>query len=71
MNAAVAQHLRFGRDVIFTFGPLTSAYTGEYSPTTDVAMIVASLVVAVSIFLSLRVIVGPRNRAWLLGFPWV
>jgi hypothetical protein len=45
MNVAVADHLRFGKDVIYTVGPLASVYTHVYSPDTDTLMIAASIVV--------------------------
>jgi hypothetical protein len=32
VNAAVAQHLAFGRDIVFTFGPYAAVHTGEYQP---------------------------------------
>lgn len=39
MNQAVAQHLVFGRDIIFTFGPYASIYTELYHPAADWRMI--------------------------------
>ena len=43
MNQAVAQHLVFGRDVVFTFGPYASIYTKLYHPATDRLMMWGSL----------------------------
>ena len=39
MNQAVAQHLVFGRDIVFTFGPYASIYTRTYHPATDALML--------------------------------
>jgi hypothetical protein len=35
LNVAVSPGLVFGRDVLFTFGPLGAIYTQLYSPATD------------------------------------
>jgi len=40
LNEAVARQLVFGRDIVFTFGPLASVYTGMYLPQTDWIMLV-------------------------------
>ncbi len=32
INPAVATHLQFGRDVLFTHGPYASVYTSRYYP---------------------------------------
>jgi hypothetical protein len=71
MNVAVAEHLRFGRDIVFTFGPLASVYTRAFHPATDVSMIVGSLVIAVAIFMGSLAIVEPRRRFLLLLLPFV
>jgi hypothetical protein len=47
MNQAVAQGLAIGRDIIFTFGPYASIYTGTYHPATDAMMLWGSLLFAV------------------------
>ena len=46
VNAAVAQHLVFGRDLVFTFGPYASVYTLSYHPATDALAMGASAVIA-------------------------
>src|SRR5690242_15377060 len=45
LNEAVTRHLVFGQDIIFTFGPLASAYTGMYHPATDWIMLCGSGVI--------------------------
>lgn len=53
MNQAIAQHLAFGRDIIFTFGPYASVYTKEYYPATDLLMLLGGTCLALSYTLSL------------------
>ena len=43
INEAVAKHLNFGKDIIFTFGPYASIYTQVYHPATDHLMLFGSL----------------------------
>jgi hypothetical protein len=50
MNQAVAQHLAFGRDIVFTFGPFASIYSEVYHPATDQRMILGSLFLGLSCF---------------------
>lgn len=71
INVAAAEHLRFGRDIVFTFGPLASVYTHEYHPFTDGSMIVGSLLVAMAVFLGFFTIVASRRRYLLLLLPVV
>ena len=49
LNEAVGQGYVFGRDVIFTFGPLASLYWQLYSPATDTIMMVGSAIYAAGI----------------------
>ncbi|WP_321856666.1 hypothetical protein [Paraburkholderia tropica] len=51
MNQAVEQGLRFGRDIVFTFGPLASVYSHQYLPATDRAMLVGASVLACALLL--------------------
>jgi hypothetical protein len=53
MNQAVAQHLVFGRDIIFTFGPYASIYTELYHPATDRLMIWGSVFLGLAYFVLL------------------
>ncbi|PPT77403.1 hypothetical protein XarjCFBP8253_08360 [Xanthomonas arboricola pv. juglandis] len=71
INVAVAEHLRFGSDIIFTFGPLASIYTRVYHPATDALMVSGSLLIAVALFVGLFSIVAPRRRVLLLLVPVV
>lgn len=53
LNQAVAQHLVFGKNLIFTFGPYASLYTHEYSPQTAFLMFSGSFFVALAFGFSL------------------
>ena len=46
MNAAIAQNLNIGKEIIFTFGPYSSVYTGNYHPATDKLMLCGALLLA-------------------------
>lgn len=71
MNVATAEHLRFGKDIIFTFGPRASVYTNVYHPGTDGLMIGGSLLIAVAMSAGLFAVALPRRRILLLLFPLV
>jgi hypothetical protein len=65
LNEAVARHLVFGRDVVFTFGPFASVYTTFYHPATDGIMLIGSAILAAGLcagFVSL----GLKRRPILL-----
>ncbi|MDH6332304.1 hypothetical protein M2299_003158 [Stenotrophomonas sp. 1278] len=71
MNIATAEHLRFGKDIVFTFGPLASIYTRVYHPATDWMMLAGSLLIAAALFAGLYAAAAPRRRALLLVLPIV
>ena len=53
INEAVARHLRFGKDIIFTFGPYASIYTQSFDPATDRLMLFGSTLLALSYVIAL------------------
>lgn len=61
VNEAVARHLVFGRDFIFTVGPYGSIYTGLYDPATDLLMLVGGTVVAIGFCLSFTLLADGRR----------
>ncbi len=71
MNVATADGLRFGRDIVFTFGPLASIYTTMYHPATDAMMLLGSLIIAAALFAGFFVSVPPQRRGWMLLLPLV
>jgi hypothetical protein len=50
MNEAVFKNMVFGRDVIFTCGPLASVYTHMYHPATDSSMLGVGIFLAATLF---------------------
>src|ERR1700730_16822454 len=46
MNEAAAGHMRFGRDVIFTFGPYAVLYSEFYHPALDRLVLLSSFIFA-------------------------
>ncbi|WP_321896056.1 hypothetical protein [Paraburkholderia heleia] len=69
MNVAVGQGLQFGKDLIFTFGPLSAVYTHQYYPSTDTMMLVASGIIVVSLFLCCTAVLRSPRQSLLLGLP--
>jgi hypothetical protein len=63
INKAVASHLAFGRDVIFTFGPYGGIYTQLFSPDTDVLMLSVGLFFALC-FGAISLLVAMRSLGW-------
>lgn len=47
MNQAVARHLSFGREIVFTYGPYASICTRTYDPAIDRRMVLGSLLLGV------------------------
>ena len=62
MNEAVARHLSFGRDVLFTYGPYASIGTRSYHPATDIRMMYGSLLVGVSYLAALFYLSNGKKR---------
>lgn len=62
LNQAVAQGLAFGRDIIFTFGPYASLYTGAYHPATAHLMMAGSIFLSVAYWLAVVMV--------MRGVPW-
>jgi len=70
LNEAVARHLVFGRDLIFTFGPFGSVYTQFYHPATDAIMLAGSALLAVGLCVGFALLTAPRRLylLWLIPF---
>jgi len=66
MNEAVARHLTFGKQVMFTYGPYASIITRTYSPATDRRMMWGSLFVAGSYMAGLLFLAGGKRRYLVL-----
>jgi hypothetical protein len=66
INVAVSQHLVFGRDLIFTFGPYASIFNLQYHPATDAMMVLGSLYLALAYWLALAALIRESRRF----LPW-
>jgi hypothetical protein len=71
LNEAVAHHLVFGRDVVFTFGPFGSVYTTLYSPATDALMLGGSTLLALALCAGVATLAWPRRLYLLFLLPIV
>ncbi len=71
LNQALAQGLIFGRDLIFTFGPLGSAFTGQYHPASDPIMLLASALLATGFCAGFVMLVWPERLLLLALLPVV
>ena len=61
INEAKARHLRFGKEIIFPFGPYASIYTRSFHPATDRLMILGSLLLALSYVIALLYLAEGRK----------
>lgn len=68
LNQAVAQNLRFGKDIAFTFGPFASVYTRAYGPATDEMMIYGSILLAVCYWLAMVNLSRRSDWRWIIVF---
>lgn len=71
MNVAVARGLQFGRDIIFTYGPLASMATGAYHPATDTVTIFSRIILAAAVFMVFLGACDRKHQLWLLALPVV
>ncbi|MFM0449720.1 hypothetical protein PQR21_04930 [Paraburkholderia nemoris] len=69
LNEAVAKHMVFGRDLVFTFGPLASVYNQTYHPSTDDIMLVFSGLVAAGFCTACALLASPHRHLILLALP--
>jgi hypothetical protein len=66
MNEAVARHLKFGKEIVFTFGPYASIYTQSFHPATDRLMMFGSTLLALSYAIALLYLTRGRSPYVLL-----
>ncbi len=71
VNEAVARHLIFGRDFIFSYGPLGSVETWLYHPATDGLMLAGSSLVAAGLCAGFSTLAWPRRTFLLFLLPIV
>ena len=70
INQAVAQKMRFGQEIIFTFGPYASIYTKGYHPATEHLELIGSLYLA-TLYSLVLVSVLWRANAVLISGMWL
>jgi hypothetical protein len=71
VDEAVAKHLVFGRDFIFTFGPFGPVYTNFYYPATESLKLGDSILIAFAICAGFALLAWPRRLFLLLLLPIV
>ena len=71
MNQAVAQHLVFGRDIVFTFGPYAAVYSEVFHPATDRLMLWGSLLLGLSCFAILYLLENRRKPYAVALFAFI
>ncbi len=69
LNVAVERGMIFGRDLIFTFGPLGSVYSKLYGPATDTLMMVASTLFACGFCLAVALALTPGRLLYAVLLP--
>lgn len=68
MNQAAVQHLRFGSELIFTYGPYAAVQTHGYHPQTDLRTLLAAIQLVSCLFVVLTLLAKGRLPAiWLVG----
>ncbi len=67
MNELASLHAMFGRDVVFTFGPLAAVYTTYFHPGTDAWVMTVSASLAMAVLACWRVILSGRSPTLWLG----
>ena len=65
---ALAQHLEFGKDIIFTYGPYSFLNSHVYQPTTDVMVVITSLYLAITYFWCFLLVSKGTRPLWSLIF---
>ncbi|WP_227242820.1 hypothetical protein [Paraburkholderia caribensis] len=69
LNVGLERGYVFGRDLIFTFGPLGSVFSTVFDPATDKIMMIGSTVYAVGLCAAMFVIAHPRRHVTALLLP--
>jgi hypothetical protein len=69
LNEAVARHMIFGRDIVFTCGPLASVYTKMYHPGTDGIMLLGGALIGAALSFGCLLLAAPKNRFFIVALP--
>jgi hypothetical protein len=68
-SEAIVQHKIFGKDIVFSYGPLASVVTGWYHPATDAFMLSFTILFAAAFFAGCLAL--SRNSYLMLALPLV
>ena len=68
LNQAVAQHLVFGKQSVFTYGPYAALHTRMYHPATDRRMVLGALYAALCYGTALLILGRGTYLRWLIVF---
>lgn len=71
INTAVEKGYVFGRDLIFTFGPLGSVSSAAFSPATDLMMMITSTLYAGAFAISIHLSAVGRRQWWAIVLPFL
>jgi hypothetical protein len=71
LNVAVEHGLVFGRDIIFTYGPLASVCTWQYNPATDTLMLAGSALFACGMCAGVALALTPGRLVWAVALPFL
>jgi hypothetical protein len=71
LNEAVARHLVFGRDIVFTLGPLGLVFANMYHPATNWIMLFASALVGAGLSIGGALLTYPRNPMHVVILPFL
>jgi hypothetical protein len=71
LNEALARHLIFGRDIVFTFGPLASVYSRMYHPATDWVMLCGSVLIGAGLTVGCALLPYPRKSVQVAILPFL
>jgi hypothetical protein len=59
----------FGRDIVFTCGPLVSVYTKMYHPGTETIMLLGSALIGAALSFGRLLLTTPKNRFFIVALP--
>jgi len=71
LNEAIARHLIFGRDFVFTLGPLGPVYAHVYNPATDTLMLLGSVLITIALCVGFAALVWGRRAHLVILLPIV
>lgn len=71
INRAIANHLVFGRDIVFTYGPYVPVYQSQYFPGTEVIRLVGQAAIALCYSIAFLTLFHGLARLTLLPLAYL